>query len=310
MHSGMDRRQGQVLLFSRFAHLYDAGVPLAEALSLVSGELPPALCDAVRQIVDDIYRGISLADAMDRRPEIFAPEIVGMIRAGEQRGELGVTARSAADGLKGRVLDPTRLPEADIEALLASAGDARILHLDPDGRLRLRGAGGLEDGGELNAALLGLAFARRAGIEAETGTGGFMWGDRLVRVATAATPEGLATVIRLSGVPDAEPEAAAGWRKGPPALLLVVGGDTDARLRSVLRAFDPATTKRVAIDLPAPEALSVTTLDAALALDPDVVCMARLRRTEDAERLAASGVHTVAGVDSEAPFADVPHETV
>ena len=94
------------------------------------------------------------------------------------------------------------------------------------------------------------------------------------------------------------------------ALLLVVGGDTDARLRSVLRAFDALTTKRVAIDLPVPEALSVTTLDAALALDPDVVCMARLRRTEDAARLAASVVHTVSGVDSEAPFGDVPHATV
>ena len=33
----LDRRRDQFLLFSKFAHLYDAGVPLAEALDLPAG---------------------------------------------------------------------------------------------------------------------------------------------------------------------------------------------------------------------------------------------------------------------------------
>lgn len=300
----MDLRQALIRLFSKFAHLYDAGVPLAEALDLVRAELSPEAAEAVRGVVDDIYRGSSLADALERRGEIFGGEVVGLIRAGERRGDLGGAARSAAEGLAGRVLDPTPLPDLDLDALLEGAGDARAMHVEPDGRVRLRLGGRLVDGGTAPSGAVAALLERQGGA--------FLWRDRLLRVAVARTAEGPAAVIRLSGAPGDEPAEAAAWRQGPPALLLVLGSrdaDLDAVLRSILRAFDPDATKRVAVDLPAPEALSVGTVREALALDPDVLCVGRLEG-RDAELLVESGLHAVAGAYSERAAAGLPHRTL
>ena len=304
----MDLRQALIPFFAKFAHLYDAGVPLAEALEIVRREMPPPLAEAIGELVDDIYRGTSLADAMERRAEIFGPEIVGLIRAGETRGALSEAARSAADGLRGRVLDATPASGVDLDALLDGAGDARALHLDADGRLRLRIGRKLVDGGTAPTAALAAQLAQQPGA--------FLWKDRLVRVGVAPTPEGPTVVLRLSGAPKDEPPEAAKWRKGSPALLLVLGGrhqDTDTCLRSILKAFDEATTKRVAVDLPVPEATPVGSIEEAMAHDPDVLCVARVRRPADAERLweaVESGTHVVAAAASARLFEDVPYVSI
>src|SRR5262245_64936111 len=113
----MDLRQAQIVLLRKFAHLYDSGVPLTEALEIAGAEVGD-LQSAVADVVEDLFRGSSLADAMARRGDAFGPEIVGILRSGEQRGELGAAARNAAAGLEGLVLEPRALPQGEIDGLL------------------------------------------------------------------------------------------------------------------------------------------------------------------------------------------------
>ena len=259
----LDRRRDQFLLFSRFAHLYDAGVPLAEALDLVRVELSRDLRQVVGEVIDDVYRGTSLAAALARRRDVFAPGTVGVIRVGEERGELGAAARNVAAGLEGQVLDVAAVPQSELDKALEGAGD--VLHVPPGDPLAT-------------------ALSRAADLHG-TGRGAFLWRDHLVRVAIAATHVGAAAVARLSPPPGEPPAEAAAWQKGPPKLLLVAG---DAELRAVL-ASHPG--RRIAVNLPAPEAPSVDRVEVALWLEPEVVGVADLR-PQDAVLLA--GVHAVA----------------
>jgi len=294
-------RDDQIRLFEKFAHFYDSGVPLAEALELARAGLADPVFEAVQQVVEDLYRGSHLADAMARRPDVFGADIVGIVRVGERRGELGTSARQVAAGLSGEILEPAAGADADLDELLERAGDGlRVIHLEPGRRLRLRTPDGLEDGGEADTPALIAALDRRAGFE-----GAFLWNDRLVRVAIVAGP---AAVVRLSGVPVPEPPEAREWRTGRPGLLVVTGGryaDFDATLRGVLRAFDATATKRVAVGLPAPEALAVADLDEALSQDPDVVCVASVADPDDVLDLEAAvdaGIRVVAGTPAPGMF--------
>ena len=307
----MDLRQAQIRFFKKLAHLYDSGVPLAEAAQIASADTVEPLQGAIARIVEDLYRGAGFADSMAQEPNAFGPDLVGVIRAGEARGELGDAARNAASGLTGNLLAARAVAPTEVDLLLESAGDAHVVHLDPDGRVRIRTSEGLCDGGEADTLALGGGLARRAGIEGGTGEGAFLWKNRLVRVAIAETSGGPSTVVRLTAAPGDEPEEARAWREGRPGLLLVLGGrhaDKDSCLRSILAAFDPVTTKRVAVGLPVPEALDVGDLGTALEQDPDVLCLAEMRLLEEGELLALAveeRIHVVAGVSSTEPFAHV-----
>lgn len=312
----MDLRQAQIRFFRKFAHLYDSGVPLAEAVQIASEETSEPLHGAIARIVEDLYRGNGFADSMAEQPEAFGPDLVGVIRAGEARGELGEAARNVASGLTGNLLAAREVDPAEMDLLLESAGDARVVHLEPGGRVRIRTGAGLCDAGEADTVALGGGLARRAGIEGGTGEGAFLWKNRLVRVAIAETDRGPSTVVRLSAEPGAEPQEARAWREGRPGLLLVLGGrhaDKDSCLRSILAAFHAETTKRVSVGLPVPEALEVGDLGTALEQDPDVLCLGEMRQIEEGELLALAieeGIHVVAGVSSTEPFAHVPFRLI
>jgi hypothetical protein len=248
---------------------------------------------------------------MSAHGDLFSAEILGIIRAGEQRGELGAAAQSAAAGLDGRVLEPRRAADVDLDALLENAGDARYLHLEPSGRMRLRTAQGLFDVGPADVLGLARALARRAGIARESGSGAFLWRDRLLRVVIADTPAGAATVVRLSGAPLPEPDAGRAWREGRPGLLLVTGGrhaDTDAALRGLLAAWPADRTKRVPVDLPVDDVVCVDALEDARAQDPDVVLIGS-SAAMDATALAslAASAHVAAATNDAAPSGAVAH---
>ena len=302
----MDLRRAHVLLFTKLAHLYDSGVPLAGALDIVKAELDEPLQGALGGVIDDIYRGVAFADALERRPECFGPEIVGVIRAGEQRGELGVAANHVAEGLSGRALDPMGPGGKHIDEFLEFAAHGGLVHIEPTpggGRLRVRGPDGLEDAGSAEIGSIAVGLQRMAGLD-DAGEGVFFWKDRVVRVALMATPEGPSGVISVSGVPGDEPAEAAAWRAGPPGLLAVVGprrSDKDGCLRSILGGFDAVATKRIAVGLPIPEALPAVDLETALAHDPDVLCLARLKTVEEVRVIANAlrgGVHVMCGMDA------------
>lgn len=80
----------QLILFSRQMHgLTRAGVPLSRGLASVTESLGPGpFRDALVEIGAALEEGRDLAGAMARRPDVFPPLYVSIVRMGEQLGKL------------------------------------------------------------------------------------------------------------------------------------------------------------------------------------------------------------------------------
>jgi type IV pilus assembly protein PilC len=77
-------------IFSRqFATLIDSGMPMLRALHTLEDQTEDErLREAITGIRQDVEAGSSLADAMERRPQIFNPMFRAMVRSGESSGRL------------------------------------------------------------------------------------------------------------------------------------------------------------------------------------------------------------------------------
>jgi len=77
-------------IFSRqFATLIDSGMPMLRSLHTLEDQTEDErLRDAITGIRQDVEAGSSLADAMERRPQIFNPMFRAMVRSGESSGRL------------------------------------------------------------------------------------------------------------------------------------------------------------------------------------------------------------------------------
>jgi type IV pilus assembly protein PilC len=77
-------------IFSRqFATLIDSGMPMLRSLHTLEDQTEDKrLRDAITGIRQDVEAGSSLADAMERRPQIFDPMFRAMVRSGEASGRL------------------------------------------------------------------------------------------------------------------------------------------------------------------------------------------------------------------------------
>jgi type IV pilus assembly protein PilC len=77
-------------VFSRqFATLIDSGMPMLRSLHTMEDQTEDErLRDAITGIRQDVEAGSSLADAMERRPQIFDPMFRAMVRSGETSGRL------------------------------------------------------------------------------------------------------------------------------------------------------------------------------------------------------------------------------
>ncbi len=75
--------------YVQLADLLRAGVPILRALDVLSQQNPNRkITRIIRELREDVSGGASLADAMEKHPQIFSPLHIGMIRAGEQGGFL------------------------------------------------------------------------------------------------------------------------------------------------------------------------------------------------------------------------------
>ncbi len=75
--------------YQQLSDLLRAGVPLLRSLRLLGGsKATPRLASAFKELADAVAEGADVADAMARRPEIFDPVHVAMVRAGEKGGFL------------------------------------------------------------------------------------------------------------------------------------------------------------------------------------------------------------------------------
>ncbi len=90
-----------VVLFSRqVSTLFEAGVSALRAFRLLAQENEnKTLQEEIMAVADDIEGGISLSDALEKRPDLFSNFYVNMVRAGEESGKLNEVFLYLADYL-------------------------------------------------------------------------------------------------------------------------------------------------------------------------------------------------------------------
>ncbi len=103
----LGRRRSRVddaalVLFTRaVATLLGAGLPLEQALEeAAAGEVSPAMRDVARRLLERVRGGMSFADALGERGDVFAAHYVGLVRAGEAGGTLEEVMRDLADAVE------------------------------------------------------------------------------------------------------------------------------------------------------------------------------------------------------------------
>ena len=90
-----------IVLFSRqVSTLFEAGVSALRAFRLLAQENEnKTLQEQIMAVADDIEGGISLSEALSRRPDLFSNFYVNMVKAGEESGKLNEVFLFLADYL-------------------------------------------------------------------------------------------------------------------------------------------------------------------------------------------------------------------
>lgn len=81
--------QERNVFFRQLANLSESGMVLTRALRTLVEQTPnPKLARVIDTLRDDVQKGSSLAEAMEKHPKLFPPMFCSMIRAGETGGML------------------------------------------------------------------------------------------------------------------------------------------------------------------------------------------------------------------------------
>lgn len=90
-----------MVIFSRqISTLFEAGVSALKAFRLLSAENDnKELQKQLTSVADDIESGVSISDALSRKPDLFSSFYVNMVRSGEESGKLNESFSYLADYL-------------------------------------------------------------------------------------------------------------------------------------------------------------------------------------------------------------------
>ena len=80
--------KNKILFTKQMAVLLKSGVPLLQAIELLTEQFEGRLHSVLITIKDEVKGGASLADSMDRYPKVFDTIYVQLVRAGEASGKL------------------------------------------------------------------------------------------------------------------------------------------------------------------------------------------------------------------------------
>lgn len=87
-----------LVIFSRqLAVLFDAQVPLVQALRTLADQSPPALKKIVVVVAADVDAGTAFSQALEKFPKVFSYFYVSVVRAGEASGRLQEVLNYLAD---------------------------------------------------------------------------------------------------------------------------------------------------------------------------------------------------------------------
>lgn len=83
------RLKDRNVFFRQLANLTQAGMPILRALSTLCEQADtPKLKELMQDLHDSVHEGSSLADALEKHPNVFPPMYVNLTRAGEAGGML------------------------------------------------------------------------------------------------------------------------------------------------------------------------------------------------------------------------------
>lgn len=89
---GRVKRQELIDFCAGMAYLLNAGVSIVDALTEISRETRNILMEhTLGEVVNSIESGESLHDSLARHPKVFSSQIINLVRAGEQTGDLAIT---------------------------------------------------------------------------------------------------------------------------------------------------------------------------------------------------------------------------
>jgi len=91
-------RDGLAWFTRRMSVLQDAGLPVLRSIRVIlSDREDGALYDALNGVAEDIECGHTLSECFSKRPQIFDPVYVNMVKAGEAGGALELIFQRLAD---------------------------------------------------------------------------------------------------------------------------------------------------------------------------------------------------------------------
>jgi general secretion pathway protein F/type IV pilus assembly protein PilC len=100
----LQRRVKTAVLVANLAQLADLlqnGVPLLEALSVLSAQCPhPGLADVLTDVRDQVAEGAALDEAMAKHPQVFGDLAISMVKAGGEGAFLEDALKRTADFLE------------------------------------------------------------------------------------------------------------------------------------------------------------------------------------------------------------------
>lgn len=87
--------------FEQLSQMFDAGVNAYDALETISGQnIDRRMKGAVEKMLPHVSEGASLSKQMARFPELFEPQTVGLVRAGEEGGRMAQITAFIAEQLQ------------------------------------------------------------------------------------------------------------------------------------------------------------------------------------------------------------------
>jgi len=125
------RLKDRNIFFRQFANLIESGMPITRALSTLAEQTEnPKMAQIIEQLREDVQKGSSFAEAMERHPKLFPAMLTNMVRAGETGGMLEevlwriVTFGEQEEELRGKAFSAMIYP-----AFLLLVGSAAIFIL-------------------------------------------------------------------------------------------------------------------------------------------------------------------------------------
>jgi type IV pilus assembly protein PilC len=98
---GKVTRKELIEFTTHLAIVLSAGIPILQGLQDLEGQTKnPQFREIIRGIREDIHGGSSLSSALSRRPRIFSPVYVGMVKAGETSGNVDMILKELTSFLE------------------------------------------------------------------------------------------------------------------------------------------------------------------------------------------------------------------